>query len=160
LSTYNFRPRVSGQKSRLGVLQREVTVQNFNVRSAHKQLLFLCDLDSATRANLRAVEVGGCCIDLLRYSMPRYSTSMQSFCLMSVYLSVAFGIRQYILVFSLISSNFISVLFIVDCRFGIRVHPLPVKKICHIFITFEVYILKMQYGMHLSLDVRLFKVIA
>ena len=58
--------RESRGNNRLIVLQREVTVQNFNVRSAHKQLLFLCDLDSATSANLRAVEVGGCCIDLLR----------------------------------------------------------------------------------------------
>ena len=66
------------------------------------------------------------CVVLRRDILRQCSLSV----LVSVYSSVVFGIRQYILVFSLISSNFISVLFIVDCRFGIRefLIPCPLRK--------------------------------
>ena len=138
----------------------------------HKQLLFLCDLASwlcyllACRFSYEGkftscIDLGSAltyCVVLCRVILRQCSPSV----LMSVYPSVVFGICQYILVFSLISSNFISVLSIVDCRYlesGSSLSLCPVKKICHIFITFEVYILKMQYGMHLSLDVRLLQVI-
>jgi len=107
-------------------------VQNFNVRVA------------AAAANLRAAGTGSCCSrcnGLCSASATRLASCVSYaaiFYVNAVSLFVVFGIRQYILVFSLISSNFISVLSILDCRYlesGSSLSLAPLRKSA-IFITF------------------------
>ena len=146
LSTYNFRRGSRGQDSpwRLAArVQSDIYSENGRFYSTEFQCtrcaINNCCFYSGKIYELLRSKFAACpcrcnelhwprlCIDLLRCSSPRYSTSMQSFRL-SVYPSVAFGIRQYILVFSLISSNFISVLSIVDCRFLESRVPFPLPR--------------------------------
>ena len=152
LSTYNFRPRFSAQDSHwrscresyraiFAVRTDGFTVQNSMYALRHKQLQFcanqlagsVCLL--ACRFSykqiyelLRSEFATTSCIYLLRCFTPRYSTSMQSVC-------------PYVRLFVCRIRN--SLIYSGLPIFGIRefLIPCPVKKICHIFITFEVYIL-------------------